>query len=300
MTGDVKHISVCISTFKRRCFLRRLLKEVDRQVTKGLFTYSVVVADNDTGQSAKCVVSEFSSNSLINTKYCVEPRQNIALARNKTLENAKGDFIAFIDDDEYPTTNWLCSLFETCNESGVDGVFGPVIPYFEQEPPKWVTRGRLFSRPTHETGYRVGLAEARTGNVMFKREILEGSVEVFREEFGMGGEDVDFFRRMIDKGRIFIWSNEAVVYEAVPPDRCNRRYLLRRALLRGKNTFRQPTGRVSNLFKSSLAIPVYGLALPFLFLAGDHHFMKYLIKFCDHGGRILAMFGCNPVNERNP
>ena len=29
--------------------------------------------------------------------YCVEPRQNIALTRNKAIEHAKGDFIAFID-----------------------------------------------------------------------------------------------------------------------------------------------------------------------------------------------------------
>ena len=35
-------------------------------------------------------------------KYCVEPRQNIALARNKALQNAEGDLIAFIDDDEFP------------------------------------------------------------------------------------------------------------------------------------------------------------------------------------------------------
>ena len=34
-------------------------------------------------------------------------KQNIALARNKAIENAKGDFIAFIDDDEFPLDQWL-------------------------------------------------------------------------------------------------------------------------------------------------------------------------------------------------
>src|SRR3972149_1567705 len=86
----------------------------------------------------------------------------------------------------------------SCNTSGVDGVLGPVKPYFEQEPPKWVTRGGFFERPTHETGYRIGLSDARTGNVLFRRKILDGVVEAFRSEFGTGGGDIDFFRRMME------------------------------------------------------------------------------------------------------
>ena len=39
-------------------------------------------------------------------------------------------------------------------------------------------------------------------------------------------------------------------------------------------------------------------ALPVLFLAGHHHFMKYLVKLADHVGRLLASVGLNPVRER--
>ena len=277
----------------------KLLEELDKQQTEGLFTYSIIVADNDSKQSAKRVVSEFAAQSPIPTTYCVEPHQNIALARNKALANSQGDFIAFIDDDEYPATGWLCSLFRTCIASGADGVLGPVKPFFEKEPPKWATKGRFFERPTHETGYRIGMSDARTGNVIFRRKILEGVGEAFWAEFGTGGEDVDFFRRMMDKGCVFVWCNEAVVYETIPPARCRRRYLLKRALLRGRNSFRQQVGRGRNLIKSLIAVPVYSLALLFLFVAGDHHSMKYLIKFCDHAGRLLALLGCNPVKERD-
>jgi hypothetical protein len=38
--------------------------------------------------------------------------------------------------------------------------------------------------------------------------------------------------------------------------------------------------------------------LPVAWLLGQHVFMKYSIKFCDHLGRLLALFGLNPVNER--
>jgi len=299
MSGSVKHISVCICTFKRPILLRRLLGELDKQQTEGLFTYSIIVADNDREELAKKVVSEFSAQSLISAKYCVEPVQNIALARNKALENAEGDFIAFIDDDEFPTENWLWNLFKTCTAYRADGVLGPVLPHFEHEPPEWIKKGGFFDRVTHETGYKIGISDARTGNALLKRKILEGRRDVFQTEFRTGGEDVDFFQRMMDKGHVFIWCNEAVVYEVVPPGRCKRSYLLKRSLLRGGNSIRQRSGRAGKITKSLIVLPIYGLALPFLLLAGDRHFMKYFIKFCEHGGRILALLGISPVTERD-
>lgn len=299
MTDANRHISVCICTFKRPVLLKRLLSELDQQETGGLFRYSIVVADNDREQSAHGVVMEFAARSSIPVTYCVEPQQNIALSRNKALANARGEFIACIDDDEYPAPAWLCALFKTCNASGADGVLGPVLPSFEEEPPEWVTRGRFFEKRSNcKTGNRLGLAETRTSNVLFRRKILDGPEALFRAEFGTGSEDVDFFWRHMNKGRVFVWCNEAVVYEAVPPKRYTRRYLLRMALLRGSNSLKYPSGRVRNLVKSFVALPVYGLALPFLRLAGDHHFMKYLVKFFDHAGRLLTLFGLISFMER--
>lgn len=296
---EPNHISVCVCTFKRPHLLKRLLDAVDHQQTEGLFTYSVVVADNDHRRSAMQVVSDFAATSSIPVIYCVEPEQNIALARNKALENAEGDFVAFIDDDEIPEGRWLCRLFKTCNSYGVDGALGPVTPYFDHKPPQWVIKGKLFERPKHDTGHRMDWTESRTGNLLFRREILNGIDEAFRSKFGTGSEDVDFFRRMMERGRTFVWCNDAVVYEAVPPARCRRSYLLKLALLRGGNSLKHRKGRVRNILKSLIAVPVYSLVLPFLFVAGNHHFMKYLIKFFDHTGRLLAVLGLYPVKSRN-
>ena len=133
MTEDNPHISVCICTYKRPHFLRRLLEELGGQDTDGLFTYSIVVADNDHLQSGKIIVTDFAIASPIPVRYCVEPRQNIAQARNKAIMNANGDFVAFIDDDEFPTKQWLLALFKTLKEYKVDGVLGPVKPHFDAE-----------------------------------------------------------------------------------------------------------------------------------------------------------------------
>jgi succinoglycan biosynthesis protein ExoM len=296
MTGKMKHISVCICTYKRPDFLKRLLTELGRQDTGGLFTYSIVVADNDHLESAKAVVSDFMATSTITVAYCVEPRQNIALTRNKAVENAHGDFLAFIDDDEFPTPSWLLTLFNACNEYGTDGVLGPVKRYFDEPPPKWILKGDFYERATYPTGYVIDWRKGRTGNVLLKRSILPTDELPFNAEF-RNGEDQDFFRRMIERGHKFIWCDEAVAYEVVPPIRWKRSFMLRRALLRGAMEPETATFRARDLLKSVIAVPVYVVILPFALVLGHHRFMRFLVSLCDHVGKLLAFVGINPIKE---
>jgi succinoglycan biosynthesis protein ExoM len=275
-----------------------LLEELRAQETNGLFTYSVVVVDNDHLRSAEPTVSDFAAESPIAVKYCVEPQQNIALARNKAIENAGGDFIAFIDDDEFPIKRWLLTLFEALNKYGVDGVLGPVMPHFDDQAPQWVVKGKFYDRPSYPTGYRLSWPETRTGNVLFRKTILDGVGLPFKPEFGSGGEDVDFFRRMTERGCTFAWCNEGVAYEVVPLSRCTRRFLLKRALLRGGTSARHPVNRVRNAAKSLIAVPCYTIALPVLAVLGQHLFVRYLVKLCDHIGRLSAFVGLRLVTER--
>jgi glycosyltransferase involved in cell wall biosynthesis len=297
MTKDQPHVSVCICTFKRPDYLKHLLEELRGQDTGGLFTVSIVVADNDQLESAKAVVTDFTVASPIPVRYCLEPRQNIALARNKAIENANGNLVAFIDDDETPAKGWLLNLFTTLNEYEADGVLGPVKPHFHCEPPQWVVKGEFFERATHATGHYVPWPETRTGNVLFRRDILNVAVP-FRPEFGTAGEDVDFFRRMIEGGCRFVWCNDAVVYEAIPPSRCNRTYLMRRALLQGGYSPKHPRHHLRNAVKSLIALPFYMLALPILAVLGQDLLIKYLTKLLYHTSRLLALVGLRLVTQR--
>jgi succinoglycan biosynthesis protein ExoM len=293
-----RHVDICICTYKRPLLLKRLLESIEDQQTGGAFTFSIVVADNDAARSAQDVVSHHSTQSSVKIVYCCEPRQNIALARNKAIEHAHGEFIAFIDDDEFPNDKWLALLLKACDDFESAGVLGPVRPHFEQTPPSWIVKGRFCERPEYPTGTVMNWGECRTGNLLFRREILGGVGEPFKQEFGTGGEDKDFFMRMSQRGFVFVWCNEAAAYETVPPSRWTRSYMIRRALLRGRNVLKHPTGRLEIIVKSVVAIPVYSLLLPLTLMLGQQSFMKYCIRFCDHLGRLLALLGLNRINER--
>jgi len=242
----------------------------------------VVIADNDSTQSARQVVSEFVTTASIPAAYCLEPQQNIALARNKAVENSKGDFIAFIDDDEYPSERWLLSLFTICNKSGVDGVLGPVKPYFQGECPEWVVKGRFCERPSHPTGTVLSALETRTGNVLLKRRIFDDPDNRFGSEFGRtGGEDIEFFSKVIKKGCVFVWCDEAPVYEAVPPDRWKASYYVKRYVRFGGLTgekIRKKSLSGDSVFRILALFGMYSMMLPFAVLFGKHVFMKCATK----------------------
>lgn len=296
MNGDSSHISVCVCTYKRPDLLTRLLYAIDGQDTGGLFTFSLVVADNDERRSAETMIRDFAARSTVPIRYCVEPRQNIALTRNRAVENAEGDFVAFIDDDEFPHRRWLLTLFEACRDYHAAGVIGPVRRHFDHTPPAWVAKGKFYERPSYPTGSVIKWMMGRTNNVLLKREVLAADAQPFRPEFRTG-EDQDFFRRMIDKGHLFIWCNEAIAYEVVPPIRWKRGFMVRRALLQGAVSVLQPTFGTRAVAKSVVALPAYMAALPVSLVFGQRWFMTVLVKLCDHLGRLLAAVGIDPISE---
>ncbi|MGA8088008.1 MAG: glycosyltransferase [Terracidiphilus sp.] len=296
MTSQASNICVCICTFRRPALLERLLNDIRRQETGGLFTYSVVVCDNDQLRSAEQTVSEFAATSSIGVKYCLEPQQSIALARNKVVQNATGDYLAFIDDDEFPEKSWLQSLFLACQKYDVDGVLGPVKPSFEEGVPSWIVKGRFYDRSFPVSGCILTAQQTRTGNALLRRGVFCDMDAPFRPEY-RAGEDVDFFRRAIERGFTFAWCDEAIVYETVPPSRWKRVYLLRKALLRGGCAALRPTVGVLDITKSLVAVLIYGLALPISALLGQHRFMDVMVRLCDHLGKLLALMGIKAVRE---
>ena len=290
------HICVCICTYKRPAELSRLLSDLQRQDTGGLFTFSIVVADNDDARSGEATVLAAQGNMTIPVKYCTEPQRGIARARNRVIANANGDYIALIDDDEFPEPDWLLKLLLACREYGVDGVLGPVKRHLEPDAPRWLKRSRLYDRAVLPTGTKVAWRGARTGNAFLKREVFAGTEAPFRVEF-TAGEDQDFFRRKIEEGRSFVWCSDAIVYEVLPPARWKRMYFVRKAFLHGSFAARQPDCGLTSIVKSIIAVPLYALGLPFALAAGHHRFMTLLVKICDHAGKLLSLVHIRPIHD---
>lgn len=277
----------------------RLLAKLQDQYVQD-FSCSIVVVDNDAKQSGKSAVLSVKKKSHINIDYFNEPERSISLARNKAVQNAKGNLIAFIDDDELPINKWLINHYKALLASEADGVLGPVIPIFEKDTPKWLVKSKLLERKTFETGVVIkDSRQTRTGNALLWKKLFEKNDTYFDLAYGTtGGGDAVFFRKMLEKGKNFIWCNEAAVYETVPIERQNRIYYLKRAFTRGMTTAWETPFISFSTIKSLAAIFLYTASLPFLFFIGQHFLMKILVKDCDHIAKILAYLGINLVKQR--
>jgi succinoglycan biosynthesis protein ExoM len=296
------HICVCICTYKRPLLIKNLLEKLERQETAGLFDSSIVVVDNDRYESGRQSVEAFAKHSKIPVTYHVEPVQNIALARNKGIANSNGDFIAFIDDDEVPSSRWLVSLYKALALFETAGVLGPVLPLYGASPPSWVLSGEFFTRPTYFSGYFLDYEITRMGNCLLRSYLFKEKDDWFLAAYGRGGEDRDFFKRKIAQGHVFVWCREASLFEVVPPERWGFARMLKRALLRGRQTYIAEKNVVGSLLGSGAAFLGYSLSLPLLFILspvfGYDVFVKYIIRDFDHIGKLAAFFGVDLVKER--
>ena len=289
------HINVCVCTYKRTNLLGRLLEKLKNQVTDNLFTYDIIVVDNDYLHSAQDTVRKVIDESRVLIKYFIEPTQNIALARNKGISNANGTFIAFIDDDEIPNEKWLLNLYSAYKNNVCDGVLGPVFPYFEQEPPRWVRKVKS-SKKIKKEKYLIW-EEMSTGNALILRSRIVHLNQKFDERLGrIGSSDSAFFKNMIKNGCSFVWANDAYVYEIVPPERYSIKWLLRRSL-RGGGTYSKLKFEELNLLcriiytgKYFIAVLVFLICLPFSVLFGRHIFVRYLMKLFSNIGKIGGIF----------
>jgi succinoglycan biosynthesis protein ExoM len=299
--GNNKLVSVCICTFKRPEMLKYAIENVLSQVTKDELLFEIVVVDNDIKNSAESVINEYKRQN-INIIYDCEPEQNIARARNRAIKNANGSFIAFIDDDEFPVSHWLINLYDAIKKYNVDGVLGPVLPHFNNDPPAWLIKGKFCERERMPTGKVLHWDDTRTGNVLFKKKIYNEKQLEFDKRLGRtGGEDVDFFKRAIMSGCKFIWCDEAPVYEVVPEDRWTKTFYLKKYFriggLNGKRK-RKENCKFKLLVKYIVATIIYSLLLPLSIVAGYHNFLKYSFKLAYNCAWIIAFSGIHLNGDR--
>jgi succinoglycan biosynthesis protein ExoM len=297
-------ITVCVCTFKRPTLLAALLGRLERQELDPAFNFDVVVVDNDEHRSSETVIQEFARRDVMKVAYYCEPERSISLARNLAVRHANGNLVAFIDDDECPVADWLVRLFRTLKQFGADGVLGPVIPDFPPEAPGWLKRGRVFQRPRHESGTCISSADARTGNVLLKRSLFEDGQVWFDPAFGRtGGEDTDFFARQFARNRDFVWCDEAIAYETVPPERWQASFHLKRLWRAGTGDgewIRLGRLPATSLLPKNLAIfSVCILALPFSLLVPKHLRMAIAQKMAYCGGMLTASVGLSLYRERD-
>ena len=226
----VEQIAVCVCTYRRPLQLARLLKALAE--TPHPPGTRFVIVDNDGGDpQTETLVRDFQNMCRAPVTYVIETEPGLSAARNRAFKAARVagvDAVALLDDDEWPSEQWLTKLVEKWRATGTAVVGGPVHPVFEagMEPPEtyrslWsVQEGRLRGR-THVYCTCNSLIDLAAAAFL--------GDEPFAKAFGFtGGEDVVFFRRLHAAGAEMAWSDEAIVFEGISGERATLGWLRNR------------------------------------------------------------------------
>jgi len=164
-----------------------------------------------------------------------EEKLGLSNARNRAIAEARGDYIIFVDDDETADPDWLCAFERLIETVQPDAFGGRIKVLFEDDiRPTWLSDELLgFLGELNRSDGIVPLAEQNTsfygGNFGFRRVVCD-TVGAFDAMLGRkgtdntGGEEVDFYRRLLAAGFKVWWTPEAVIHHRIQAVKLNRRY----------------------------------------------------------------------------
>ncbi|MDY6902662.1 MAG: hormogonium polysaccharide biosynthesis glycosyltransferase HpsE [Cyanobacteriota bacterium] len=131
------NLTVAIPTYNGENRLPQVLDKLKEQVNTENINWEVIVIDNNSNDGTAKLVKEYQENWLqdVPLKYYFESQQGISFARQRAINEAQGELVGFIDDDNLPFANWVSSACNFAQEHPKAGAFSSKIHgVFEKNP----------------------------------------------------------------------------------------------------------------------------------------------------------------------
>lgn len=231
-------LSIIVCTYNRDKYLYGALRCI---AENGFPTesYEIVLVNNMSTDNTEIECRRFENDyPEVNFHYYIEPQQGLSYARNRGIEESRGETLLFLDDDSYIQANYLTNLQQQLdNFLEADAFGGKINPVFETgTAPKWLSRWNYSWVSAIDMGENVCLFEGKTfpigANMGIRRSILR-KTGIFNTQLGrnknnlMGGEEKDLFERIRQQdGNIYYFPN-VVVNHMIPPSRTTTEYVKR-------------------------------------------------------------------------
>ncbi len=221
-------ITVSVPTYNNFVMLRRALESLTSQITGGNFSFEILVINDGSTDDTAFVVKEVAEKSSVPLRYFRCNGAGVAMARNKSIDLSRGDWIAFFDDDQIAEPKWLHKLFQTAliYEAECVGSNRDLVPESDFEIPQNCVIRSLLGEELYDREFRVRSYRdlPGTGTSLVKKEILE-SLGGFDESMLSGGSDNDFFHRVLEGGYKIYRTPDCIVHHIISQYRLRHEYL---------------------------------------------------------------------------
>lgn len=230
-------VTVILCTYNRAASLGTALESVVASALLSRTDWELLAVDNNSRDRTREVINDFCRRYPGRVRYVFEAQQGLSHARNAAILEARGEILAFVDDDVTVEPNWLDNLTAGLCDGPWAGSGGRILPPKGFSPPPWLAlRG-----PWGQGGVLCALFDMGDSaeqlrkeppygtNMAFRKEMFE-KYGAFRTDLGrcgtslIGNEDTEFGRRLMAGSEPLRYEPSAVVYHSVPAERLNKRY----------------------------------------------------------------------------
>lgn len=248
-------LSIIICTYNREKYLGETLNRLANNRFEG--EWELLLIDNNSTDSTASICKTFATQlSDVPFRYFVEKQQGLSYARNRGIQEAKGDWLVFLDDDAFVSENYLEHLSQYIQQlPEMDAFGGRISPLFENgEMPAWFSKWSASWVSAIDKGdkvcpftkdYPIG------ANMGFSKRIAD-QCGLFNTSLGrsgknlIGGEEKDYFNRIKALNATIYYLPDIAVEHCIPSSRTTDEYISRLGLGVGQSE-RQRTLAISKM-----------------------------------------------------
>lgn len=231
-------LSIVVCTYNRDKYLYGALQCIAENGFPAN-AYEIILVNNMSTDNTEAECQKFRNDyPNVNFRYFVEANQGLSYARNRGIEESRGETLLFLDDDSYIQHDYLKNLQRQLNDHPEADAFGGKIdPVFESgEAPKWLSKWNYSWVSAIDMGDKVCQFEGKAFPIGANMGIRKAMIEktgVFNTQLGrskknlMGGEEKDLFERIRQQGGLIYYFPDVVVNHVIPPTRTTKDYVKR-------------------------------------------------------------------------
>jgi glucosyl-dolichyl phosphate glucuronosyltransferase len=229
-------LTVILCTYNRCKSLPDALESLAASQLPGSVDWEVLVVDNNSRDQTRAVVEDFYRRYPGRFRYLFEIKQGLSNARNAGIQAARGEILAFTDDDCAVEPTWLQELTANLHDGKYGGAGGRIRIARNFTPPSWM----LLEGPYSLGGQLAALFDAGDqpkeldrppfgANMAYRKAMFE-KYGGFRADLGrcgtgmIGSEDTEFGERLIAAGERLWYAPSAFVNHSVLQERLTKKY----------------------------------------------------------------------------
>lgn len=231
-------ISFIICTYNREKYIYECLSRLASNTVKE--GWEIILVNNNSTDNTAAECERFVEDyQPANYHYFLETQQGLSFARNRGIQEAKGEWLVFLDDDAMVEPDYIASLQKHLSDHPEAGAFGgQIIPLFEDGEPEWYSKWTMIYVSAMDRGKTVHPFPANKypigANMGVNREVID-RVGMFNTALGrtgnnlLSGEEKDLFNRIHAAGYPILYFPDIQVHHCIPAHRTTKEFIARLA-----------------------------------------------------------------------